>query len=186
LKNRFVLLVGGTLFFAFVCFGYWLSDDRYYSGIITENHIHTPYDVFKWTNKKFSVISYMYHHTYASPRHLIETHKGLWCDESAIVMATLDHKLGYKTRLIDLLGHDNVAHHTILQVFESNKWVNYDFTFKLHDQILTKSSDSFNLKLKEGRVKQYPKFYNFLVNNNFFAKKIIFTLRGISDREPDK
>jgi hypothetical protein len=185
-KNRVVLLVAGLLIVIFICLGYGLSDDMYYTKIIDENKIHTPYDAFKWTNKKFSTISYMYHHPFASPRHLIEFHKGLWCDEGAIVMATLDHKLGYKTRLIDLYGNDNIAHHTILQVYEKDKWINYDFTFKLYDQTLRKSSDSFNLKLKEGRVKQYPGLYNFVINNNFFAKKIIWNLRGIGDGEPNK
>ncbi|MES2376878.1 MAG: hypothetical protein V4553_09880 [Bacteroidota bacterium] len=184
MKTRFALLIIAILLFVFVCLGYWMSDDKFYSAIITKNNLHTPHDVFTWVNSEFSTKSYMYYHPNASPRHLIEKHTGLWCDEGAIVMATLDHKLGYETRLIDLYGYDNISHHTILQVYEKDKWVNYDFTFKLNNQDLTKSSDSFNLKLKEGRVKKYPKFYNFVVNNNFFAQKIIFKIRGISNTEP--
>ena len=96
-------------------------------------------------------------------------------------MATLDHQLGYKTRLIDLYGHDNISHHTILQVLENNKWINYDFTFRLHDQSIKASSVGLHRELKAAKVKHYPRAYNFLINNNYFNKHVIFILRGIKE-----
>ncbi|MGF7078368.1 transglutaminase domain-containing protein [Mucilaginibacter sp. UYCu711] len=184
MKSRFTFIVISFLLLVVMYAGYLASDDRYYTTVISGNNLQTPQDVFEWTTKKFSSVSYMYHSTYASPKYLMQNHTGLWCDEGAIVMATLDHKLGYKTRLVDLIGYDNVAHHTLLQVYENNKWVNYDFTFRLNHQAILKSSYAFNLKMKEARPKTYPKLYNFIVNNNFFAKKVIFALRGIREKEP--
>ncbi|MDP9046929.1 MAG: hypothetical protein M3N14_02255 [Bacteroidota bacterium] len=164
--------------------GYLKSDSLFFAKLIKLNNITTPREVFHWATKNYDRATSGPAHHYLSPRYLIEKHKFLWCDEGAIIMATLDHKLGYKTRLIDLYGNDNISHHTIMEVFEHNKWVTYDFTFKLRDKPASAGSDSCHFRLKEARIKPYPKFYNFVVNNNFFAKKLIFMLRGIREVDP--
>lgn len=169
------------LLFLFILIGYLKSDSLFYSNLLKKNNINDPAQVFNWVTKKFGAPGEPEFYPYLSPRYLIETRKRLWCDEGSIVMATLDHQLGYKTRLVDLYGYDNISHHTILQVLENNKWVNYDFTFRLHNQAIKVSSDSLGKVLKEARIKKYPKFYNFLVNNNFFNKQAIFFLRGIKE-----
>jgi hypothetical protein len=165
----------------FIVAGYIKSDDIFYTYLIKSNKLSNPLKVFNWTIHGFNIPKSSPVNHNISPRSLIEKHKSLWCDEGAIVMATLNNKLGYKTRLVDLYGYDNISHHTILQVWENGRWINYDFTFKLNHQPIIKSSNSFNMKLKEARVKKYPKLYNYLVNNNYFIKQIAFTLRGIKE-----
>lgn len=57
----------------------------------------------------------------------------LWCDEGTIVMALLNQRLGYRTRLVDLLDANtgiSISHHTTLPVQEGNQWVTYDFISK--------------------------------------------------------
>jgi hypothetical protein len=187
LKNIFskkiVALTLGGLGLIILIFGYEKSDNVFYNELLKSNNITNPLQVFNWTTRHFGKPKSPDSHPYLSPRYLIKKHKTLWCDEGAIIMATLNHQLGYKTRLIDMYGYDNISHHTILQVLENNKWINYDFTFRLHNQLINISSDSLHIKLKEARIKEYPKFYNFLVNNNYFNKHIIFAMRGIKEED---
>lgn len=174
-----------ALLFLFILVGYLKSDSVFYNNLLKKNNITNSVQVFNWVTKNIGRAHSTTPHPYLSPRHLIEKHKVLWCDEGAIVMATLDHQLGYKTRLIDLYGFDNISHHTIMEVFENGKWVRYDFSFKFYNKAASISSDSCGFKLKEPLAKSYPKFYNNLVNNNFFFKKIAFNLRGIKEIDKD-
>jgi hypothetical protein len=84
--------------------------------------------------------------------------------------------------LIDLYGDDNISHHTVLQVLEGNKWITYDFTYHIRDKPFDDCTELYKYKVKEPRVKPYPKFYNLVVNNNSLAKKIIFKIRGIDEK----
>ena len=95
----FFLLI--ILFFVFV--GYYYSDHFYYSRIIRENNLKTPDDVYFWVLKNNPSAEFTKTHPapYVSPRFNIEKKRFLFCDEGAIVIATLDHELGYKTRLVD-------------------------------------------------------------------------------------
>ncbi|MDB5005122.1 MAG: hypothetical protein JWQ34_3347 [Mucilaginibacter sp.] len=183
-KLKYATIICIVVGFILLIVGYIKSDSLYYDNLLKSNNLSNPSQVFNWTTQNFSTPKSLYVHPNLSPRYLIEKHKSLWCDEGAIVMATLDNKLGYKTRLVDLYGYDNIAHHTILQVIEKGQWVNYDFTFRLSNQPLVKSSDSFHMKLKKGRIKTYPKLYNYLINNNYFIKRIVFALRGIKEEDP--
>ena len=158
------------------------SDSRYYGNLLTKENLKTPDDVFKWvedhydvpTNKDPAV-------SYNSPRFLIENRKVLWCDEGALVMAILDHYLGYQTRLLDLYGADNISHHTVMQVLINNKWTTYDYTYNIKYEPFVKHDALYGYPLNYAKPKPYPKLYNLAVNSNYVAKKIIFGLRGISE-----
>jgi hypothetical protein len=162
--------------------GYQKSDYLYYKNLLKAKNLNTPMAIFIWTTNNFSnpkstdaVKSYL------SPRFLIENHKRLWCDEGAIIMATLNHSLGFKTRLIDLYGYDNVSHHTVLQVFQNNKWNTFDFTYRLYNQSFAKCYKIYKFKVKTPVIKTYPKLYNDAVNVNYYLKYFIFKIRGINE-----
>ena len=185
-KLKKVVIASIALIATFFVAGYLLSDDVFYGKTIRANKLTTPIEVYKYVIKNFKRKAGANVHPYASPRHLMEKHADLWCDEGAIIMATLASELGYHTRLIDLIGFDNISHHTILQIQEKQRWINYDFTFHLYKRPITNSALECKFRLKEARIKKYPKTYNFIVNNNFFLKKAIFLVRGIHETaEPD-
>src|SRR5688572_10374506 len=86
------------LVFLFILIGYLKSDSVFYNNLLKKNNITNSVQVFNWVTKNIGRAYNTPVYPYQSPRHLIEKHKVLWCDEGAIVMATLDHQLGYKTR----------------------------------------------------------------------------------------
>ena len=169
-------------FLLFLTVGYLKSDDIYYDRLLKTNNLKNPKEVFLWAIKKYSnphngdpVISYL------SPKYLMINRDRLFCDEGAIVMATLNHSLGFKTRLIDLYGYDNISHHTVLQVKENELWNTYDFTFRIINKPFKKCTDLYGFQVKTPKVKPYPKIYNVLINNNYFLKKAAFFIRGINE-----
>ena len=176
-KNKIVLF-SGVIIIVIWFISYIKSDNVFYKKIIQSQNLTSPLQVYNWTINNYTVPHGEKVIANETPRYLIENQTWLYCDEAATVMATFDHILGYKTRLIDLYGYDNVSHHTILEVFENNRWVTYDFTKRIYNTPYVKSSgDSF--KLKQGKVKPYPKMYNAVINNNSILKYIALKLRGI-------
>lgn len=166
----------------FLIVGYFKSDDIYYDSLLKANNLKNPKEVFLWAVKTYSkphkgdpVVSYL------SPKYLMMNRERLFCDEGAIVMATLDHKLGFETRLIDLCGYDNISHHTVLQVKENGIWNTYDFTFRIINRPFKTCSSLYGFVVKTPRVKPYPKFYNKIVNNNYYLKAFIFKMRKIPE-----
>ena len=179
-KINFVIILS---MISFVIIGYLLSDDFYYKKVLRDNQLKSSDEVFNWVSKHYINHGCIITHPYSSPRHLMENHKRLWCDEGAMVAAILISNLGKDTELVDMYGYDNISHHTILRVFENNKWVNYDFSFKLIGKDYTSSAKAGKIKLKEVKTRPYPKLYNKFVNVNFFLKKIIFFIRGIDEND---
>lgn len=176
-----VVLLVGCLIVTIV--GYAASDGIYYKQFLREKHLNTPERVFKYTTAYYGIASPGDTiQPYLSPRYLMKRRKKLWCDEGATVMATLDHTLGYKTRLIDLYGADNISHHTVMQVFENSRWITYDFTYRLRDVPFNQCTQLYKYNVAKVSVKPYPKFYNAVVNNNAVAKFVLFKLRSIQEK----
>ncbi len=176
-----VCIFAAVLVLLFIIGGYLLSDNVYYRKIVREHQLKTASDVFNWvrgnnpsaiTNTKTQPVPYV------SPRFNIANRRMLFCDEGCIVMATLDHELGYKTHLVNLLGLDSIAHHTILEVYDNGKWKKYDYFNGIYGESYQTLA---NFKLLKAEPKAYPTFYNFLVNNNYFIKKAAFFVRGIHE-----
>ena len=166
----------------FLGLGYFKSDQIYYNTIVQQNDLKTPTDVFEWVSKNnpSAVNTKTLPASYVSPKYNIINKRKLYCDESAIVMATLNHQLGYKTRLINLIGLDGISHHTILEVYEVNTWKKYDH---FNGKVNIDYQKFAGYPLFKAEINPYPKLYNFLINNNYFLKKLAFFIRGID--EPD-
>jgi len=182
MKNKLLVLLGLSVI-AFVVVGYLWSDDLYYKRLLEKNELTSPNEVYLWVSENYISHSCIVTHPYVSPRHLMENHRRLWCDEGAMVAAILINNLGYETRLADFHGPDSISHHTILRSYYQNSWHNYDFSFHLIDQSYAKSAIVGKIDLKKIITRPYPKLYNVIINHNYFVKKAAFFLRGI--REDD-
>jgi hypothetical protein len=111
---------------------------------------------------------------------MLTQRKHLWCDEGAILLATIGHELGYETRLVDLRGDDDISHHTILEIYENGRWETYDTFQNLRGVTYQQSADGVRLQQRvHPYYRQYPRFYNWLVQNNFYLKHLALRLRGI-------
>ena len=114
---------------------------------------------------------------------MLTRQKYLWCDQGAIVMATIVHKLGYETRLVDLLGDDGVSHHTILEVNQGGTWKTYDTLQKLQGVTYQQSVESLNDNNYTRHIqpvyRPYPRSYDWAVQNNFYLKHLALWLRGL-------
>jgi hypothetical protein len=181
MKIRRWIIVAAVFAGLFVSTGYMFSDDAYFGKILKANQLTKPDQVFAWVIDHYAVPATSWVHTNATPGHLMQKHSILWCDEGSIVTATLCHKLGYKTHLLDLYGFDNISHHTVMQVWDHEQWVTYDFTARISHQTPDSSARFFHLVMKEAKPKSYPNAYNFFVNNNYFLKKIALWMRGIDE-----
>jgi hypothetical protein len=182
MKRKPIKITAGIIVaLSLIIIGYFKSDNVFYNNVLTSQKLTSPEMVFNWAIKNYNVARSQLVQPYVTSKYLMTNHKFLYCDEAAIMMATLDHNLGYKTRLIDLYGYDNISHHTILQVLEKSIWINYDFTNRLYNKSVNESSNGCNFKLKVARVKPYPRLYNVFINNNNFIKYIAFSIRGIKE-----
>jgi len=179
---KYYLFIASVFVMIFLFVGYLLSDQLYYVNIVSHAKLKNPMDVYKWVqdNNPSAINTKTSPAPYVSPKFNMINQRSLYCDESAIVMATLNHQIGYKTRLINLIGMDGIAHHTILEVYENNSWKKYDH---FNDKINLSYQKLAGYPLLRANVNPYPKFYNFVVNNNYFIKKLAFLIRGI--QEPD-
>jgi hypothetical protein len=157
----------------FFAMGYFFSDNRMAQEILTKQRISTPQEVFQF------VIDLKVPAPAGSPvlggqsfRELM-ARRDLWCDEGAVVLAVLAGQLGYQTRLVDLIGKDSgISHHTVLQVYEKESWVTYDFTNRRFGQAPEKTVHYDAIS----RIRAYPDWsHQFLLNNYFLrisAQKI--------------
>jgi hypothetical protein len=178
--RKFLKYTSVSILFLIVI-GYVFSDDVYYRRLVKKNNLEKPVQVFNWLRSHYFHDNCTVVHAYASPRHVLENHRRLFCDEAAIAMATLVQVSGYQTRLVNLISTDGDSHHTILEVAEAGQWHRYDFTNGLIDRPIVESATGFVFIHPDYR--KYPRLYNFLVNHNFFFKKIIFLIRGISETD---
>ena len=169
----------------FVVSGYYLSDDKYFNKIISDNNLNSPIDAFKYINLNTSNPndSYTSKHefenlqqSYQTPKYILTKRSYISCDEGAIVLATIVHELGHKTRLVDLIDvEDGISHHTVLEIYDGERWVLYDTFNDIHDVSYNESAGYSATP----RYRNYPKFYNFLIQNNFFLKQIAIRIRGV-------
>jgi len=118
----------------------------------------------------------------SSPRYMLTEQKYLYCDQSAIVMATIVHELGYETTLINLVGTDGESHHTVLGVFQDGAWKTYDLTNNLQGRPINESAryqPSGRYYQAQTDYRAYPRFYHWVVQNNFYLKRLALWLRGL-------
>ena len=168
----------------FVVGGYLLSDDSFFNELIYKNRISTPEEAHAFVeNNTYRPTEGMRVTLLTTPRNMLTRQKYLWCDQGAIVLATIVHKLGYETRLVDLLGDDGISHHTILEVNQNGAWKTYDTLQRLQGVTYQQSVESLNTKFYTRNIqpvyRPYPRFYNVVIENNFFLKHSALWLRGL-------
>ena len=179
-KLKVLTFIGLILFIVFTVSGHALSDDKYFNDLIAANQIDTPEKAFQFVNENIEYITGNPAGVpNTTPRYMLAK-KRLWCDEGAIVLATIVHELGNETRLVDVINDKGIAGHTYLQVYQNNEWKNYDTVLKKgglsHEQIL----EGYSYTGLKGypRPRQYPRLYNLVIQNNFYLKHIALWLRG--------
>src|SRR5919198_3812979 len=124
-RALFLSFLFAALFF--IVSGYLLSDAFFFKRLVYQNNIPSPEEAFTFVLRNTGVpdprnppqLEY-------SPRLMLTKQKSLFCDQSAILMATIVGELGYDTRLVDFVGGDGVSHHTILEVKQNEGWKAYD------------------------------------------------------------
>lgn len=178
MKSSLILVV---FLCAFIFGGYWLSDNRLASEVVTEQNLKTPEDVFNYVLSKNNQApsSSAVGTGGASFRELMFRHGDwLWCDEGSIVIAVLVGRLRYETRLVDLVGvSDGVSHHTVIQLKQDGRWVTYDFTNRTSGRTPEQSVDYTSV----ARYRVYPSWKHDLLLNNYFLRKsaqLFWTLRS--------
>ena len=181
-KNKLIFVFTIILF---IVSGYYFSDDRFFKKIISDNNLNSPIDAFKYINLNTSDPdrSYASKHEmanlwqpYQTPKYILTKRNFIWCDEGAIVLATIVHALGYKTRLVDLINVENgISQHTVLEIYEGERWILYDTENDIHDVSYSESADYSATP----RYRTYPRVYNFFIQNNFFLKQIAMKIRGV-------
>jgi hypothetical protein len=123
----------GLLFF--IVSGYLLSDAFFFKRLVYQNNITSPEGAFTIVStntgvpdpRNFPPLEY-------SPMLMLTEQKDLFCDQSAILMATIVGELGYDARLVDWVGDDGVSHHTILEVKQNGGWKAYDTLNRLQGE----------------------------------------------------
>lgn len=148
-----------------------------------QNNIQTPRDAFSYVMTETVPIQSFAETNVVlglTPKYMLTVRKRLWCNEGAILILTFAHQLGYKTRLIDLLDKDGISRHTIAEVYEGNKWVQYDYTYNKVGASYLESAGNYT---PTPRIAPYPNFYNLLIQNNFFLKKAALQLRSVPETD---
>lgn len=181
---KIAVAVIAFIFVFFIVTGYLWSDDVYFRKIILENNITSPEKAFEYvvgnTIAKVDDIINPEYNTFPrhyTPRFLLTKVKVVSCDEGAILVATLSHLLGFKTRLVDIYADDGKNSHTALEIYENNAWKLYDTSKNISGVTYQESIRDF--KADKIVYRKYPKLYNRLVQSNYFLKKIALLLRGI-------
>jgi hypothetical protein len=172
-------------FLLFLASGYILSDDLFFKRLIWQNNITTPEEAFAFVDKHTDYpLKDMYPVLMSTPRKMLTQQKYLYCDQSAILMATIVNELGYETRLVDLYAEDGVSYHTILEVKQDGAWKTYDTVYNLQGASYQQSAKMY----ESGQYYNarpvyhiYPKFYNWVIQNNFYMKHLAIWLRGLPD-----
>ncbi len=166
----------------FVVGGYWFSDDRFFARLIAEQHIATPEEAFLFVRDHTAYPpDGMRVVTRRTPRRMLTAQKFLFCDQSAIVLATLLHRLGYETSLIDLHGPDGPSHHTVLGVRDGGSWVVYDVMNNLQRRPLPESAKYHGGAPYTARAvyRPYPRFYQSAMRDNVFVQSIALWFQSL-------
>lgn len=161
----------------FISLNWFTSDYHFLRKIITQQQLETPNDVYRYIIE--STPSTREKNTgsclYCSPKYLMKENLGLSCDEGALLIAHLSYLLGYESRLVDLIGTDGIAHHTLVEVKVNNTWQRYDYLFERENSTYT---TDLNFEYSHPSYRTYPKWYNKVIYNFSGLKYLVVKLRG--------
>lgn len=177
-RHKTKIIIALAALALFVGSGYLMSDDLFFARLIRSNNITTPEEAFAFVGRNtYNPPSDMPAIYGLTPRYMLTQRKYLYCDEGAILMATIVHKMGYETRLVDLVGvDDGISHHTILEVRQNGSWKTYDTTYKTAGAPYEQSAKNFRA---QPSYRAYPRLYNWVIHHNFYLKHLALWLRGV-------
>jgi hypothetical protein len=177
-KHKSKLIFALVFVLVFLVSGYLMSDDLFFRRLIRDNRITTPEQAFAFveSNVVYPPPKHMKAINGLTPRYMLTQRKYLYCDEGAMLLATIDHALGYETRLVDLVGDDDISHHTILEVRQDGRWKTYDTAYNLEGAPYVESARYYHAR---PFYRPYPKPYNWIIQHNFYVKHLALWLRGI-------
>lgn len=175
-KSKLIFALGFAL--VFVVSGYLMSDDFFFNLLIRSNRLKTPEAAFAFVQSHtHPATGDMQSISGLTPRYMLTRRKYLFCDEGAILLATIVHELGYATRLVDLVDvSDGVRRHTILEVRQNGAWKTYDTLRNLQGHTYQQSAHYYHAR---PAYRAYPRTYNWLIQNNFYLKHLALWLRRI-------
>lgn len=163
-----------TLFF--VVSGYLLSDAFFFKRLVSQNHITSPEEAFTFVIRNTGVLDPRSPHRLEySPRLMLTEQKDLFCDQGAILMATIVGELGYETRLVDLVGEDGLSHHTILEVKQGEGWKAYDTYYRKQGE--TYEQIQGRLDFKASPVYREYVGSRWITRNNYYLQLLSFWLK---------
>lgn len=159
----------------FIWLGSQWSESNYADKIISKHGLSSPEEVFVFIgNSKAPANSTFPVDSGESFIELMDRKSGrLWCDEGAIVLAVLIHRMGYKTRLVDLLDNSGISRHTVLQVFKDGQWIAYDFStgIKTEDPLVLVDFSAY------AKFRDYPNFFHRILIENYFIRYLFQAVR---------
>jgi hypothetical protein len=174
-RTLFLSALLGLLFF--IVSGYLLSDAFFFKRLVYRNHIASPEGAFIFVIRKTGVPDprslppFEY-----SPRLMLTEQKDLFCDQSAILMATIVGELGYDSRLVDLLGDGGVSHHTILEVKQNEGWKAYDTLNRLQGE----TYEQIQRRLSYNARPVYRAYVgsSWITRHNYYLQRLSLWLKG--------
>jgi hypothetical protein len=167
IKNLIVFAVIGLL--SLFSLGHFWSDSTFVNALITKESLRSPDDAFSFLLRSKSPARAS--DPVISGQSLVELmerkNDRLWCDEGSIVLAAINNRLGYDTRLVDFLDRQGISRHTVLQVYVGGTWVTYDFTNR-KSNIDLKTAVDFRASF---RFRAYPSTEHMILMSNYFIRK---------------
>ena len=162
----------------FIVSGYLLSDAFFFKRLVHQNNITSPEEAFTFVIRNTGVpdprrpppLEY-------SPRLMLTEQKDLFCDQSAILMATIVRELGYDTRLVDFVGGDGVSHHTILEVKQGDGWKSYDTLNRRQGETYEQVQRGLNYGARTA-YREYVGSRWFTRNNYYMQRLSLWLKRG--------
>ncbi|MEI6639897.1 MAG: hypothetical protein FDX02_08700 [Chlorobium sp.] len=171
---RFMGIGMSILVVLVIVIGYLYSDNRYADELIMKHKITNPDTAFRFViSQKVQAPTGAPVHPGQSFRQLMSNEKNwLWCDEGAICIAILSQRLGYETRLVDLLdAKTGISHHTIVEVKVNNQWRAYDFTGRRFVSVPGLSVEYPSVP----KYRVYPETKHLLLLNNSLLRAASYT-----------
>jgi len=173
-------LFGVWLLLTFFGAGYVLSDAWFFRDLRVTEDIDEPDEAWDYLGRRTRAARPGSPTTPGlSARYLLQRKKALYCDEGALVMATLLRGTGHRTRLVDLIGRDGVSHHTVLEVKENGRWQIFDTLNRLRDTTLVEAAQACGYELDHPRRRPTWSLYRSAYFYNGFLKYLVFNLRGL-------
>lgn len=180
LSRRTLLFSALLVVLFFVVSGYLQSDAFFIKRLVRRNKITSPEGAFAFVIDNTGIpdlrrppaLEY-------SPRLMLTRQKDLYCDQSAILMATIVGELGYDSRLVDLVGDDGVSHHTILEVKQDGAW-------KAYDTLNRRQGETYEQIQRRLTYRARPAYREYVgsrwINrNNFYLQRLSHMLRRVKN-----